>query len=253
MSSTEPLRKVRGTVRASVSRNITLLSGLLWDSDTKACEVNKQVTVLITREAQLCQFDKQIIDVTEDEAVDQEVKDPARYSEKIVYAIAEGQYFLFECKLFGHVCDTSYSALCYARHKSENYNRVDFHKITHDCAIVESMEKDITGCEDSWSKYESGFSASQAEGENSLIEVEGNNIALGVTACDSVEPSIQNSMLLATFGKDEETITFMEDAQQQTFHAVNWTRGEQPLEESGSTLELEQERRDKKRSSDCQS
>ncbi|XP_037528605.1 uncharacterized protein LOC119405847 [Rhipicephalus sanguineus] len=94
MYLTERLQKLRGTVRASVSRNITLLTGLLQDPDTEAREVNRQVAVLKTKEAELCQLDKDILDLTEDEAIEGEVEGTSDYHEKILHAIADAQFFL---------------------------------------------------------------------------------------------------------------------------------------------------------------
>ncbi|XP_049274291.1 uncharacterized protein LOC125759486 [Rhipicephalus sanguineus] len=84
MASAERLRKVRGTVRASVSRNITLLTGLLRNPDTEAREVNRQVAVLKSKEAEIRQWDIKIIDVIEDEALDKELEDSAKFLEKVL-------------------------------------------------------------------------------------------------------------------------------------------------------------------------
>ncbi|XP_037521388.1 uncharacterized protein LOC119398627 [Rhipicephalus sanguineus] len=73
MSSTERLRK---------------------DPDTEAREVNRQVAVLKTKEAELRQLDKDILDLTEDEAIEGEVEGACDYHEKILYAIADAQFFL---------------------------------------------------------------------------------------------------------------------------------------------------------------
>ncbi|XP_037521631.1 uncharacterized protein LOC119398888 [Rhipicephalus sanguineus] len=71
MSSTERLRK---------------------NPDTEAREVNRQVAVLKT--AELRQLDKDILDLTEDEAIEGEVEGANDYHEKILYAIADAQFFL---------------------------------------------------------------------------------------------------------------------------------------------------------------
>ncbi|XP_037517940.1 uncharacterized protein LOC119394701 [Rhipicephalus sanguineus] len=90
MTSAERLRKVRGTVRASVSRNITLLAGLLQNPDTEAREVNRQVAVLKTNEVELRQLDKDILDLTEDEAIEGEVEGSIDYHDKILESSKSG-------------------------------------------------------------------------------------------------------------------------------------------------------------------
>lgn len=51
MSSTERLRMVRGTIRASVSRNITPLTELTQNSDADTREINIYVSVSKTKKA----------------------------------------------------------------------------------------------------------------------------------------------------------------------------------------------------------
>ncbi|XP_049273338.1 fatty acid synthase-like [Rhipicephalus sanguineus] len=63
--------------------------GLLQNPDTEAREVNRQVAVLKTKEAELRQLDKDILDPTEDEAIEGEVEGANDYHEKILYAIAD--------------------------------------------------------------------------------------------------------------------------------------------------------------------
>ncbi|KAH8027779.1 hypothetical protein HPB51_009561 [Rhipicephalus microplus] len=66
------------------------VKGLLRESLTNALEVNRQVIVLMTREAVVRHLNEQILDVTEDEAVNQEFDDAADCEMKIECAIADG-------------------------------------------------------------------------------------------------------------------------------------------------------------------
>ncbi|XP_037515293.1 uncharacterized protein LOC119391709 [Rhipicephalus sanguineus] len=109
MTSAERLQKVRGTVRASVSRNITLLTGLLQDPDTEAREVNRQVAVLKAKEIELRQIDKDVLDLTEDEAIEAEVEGATDYHDKILYAIADAQFFLSQREQSTHLSEPSRS------------------------------------------------------------------------------------------------------------------------------------------------
>ncbi|KAH8019393.1 hypothetical protein HPB51_019366 [Rhipicephalus microplus] len=72
------------------------------------------------REAELRQLDKQIFDVSEDEAVEQELEDAARYRE-ITYAITERQSFLTERGPSLHLRGICYTPLDYIRDTSRNY------------------------------------------------------------------------------------------------------------------------------------
>lgn len=102
-------------------RGIMLLTGLLRDSDIEACKVNRQVTILKSREAELRHSNKQILDVTEDEAGHQELEVAAHYREKIMYAIAEGQSFLNEYGQSLYLCSTCCSTFDYVIDASKNY------------------------------------------------------------------------------------------------------------------------------------
>ncbi|KAH6944611.1 hypothetical protein HPB50_004252 [Hyalomma asiaticum] len=88
------LKKVRGTVTPSVSRNITLLRELLRNTDDEVHEVNRHVNFLKTKEAELRQMDKAILDVNEDDAMDKELKSAADYNAIILFAIADAKSFL---------------------------------------------------------------------------------------------------------------------------------------------------------------
>ncbi|KAH8020280.1 hypothetical protein HPB51_025800 [Rhipicephalus microplus] len=244
-SSAERFRKVRGTVRASVSRNITLLTGLLRDADAEAREVNRQVTVLITIEVQICQSDKYILDVTEDEAVGQELEDAACYHEKIIHIIAEGQSFLNECRQSFHLRGTRYSPLHYVRDASRAYAQPGFYKNTNAYdGIFEDKEKDTKCSEGSYCDSESSLSAGQGRYENSFIEDKGNNTALGLTACKRVELPPLNSRLLATFRSDRAIVLCVRDSSEQWCYAGNSTGEEQPLEHCGNIPKWEEEPRE---------
>ncbi|KAH8037190.1 hypothetical protein HPB51_008897 [Rhipicephalus microplus] len=202
MSSAERLRKVRGTVRTAVSQNITPLTGLPRDCDTEARQVNRRVNVLMTRGAELRQLDKDILDVTEDKAVEQRLADSAHFREKIVHAIAEEHYFLTEHGQTFHLRGAYHPHLDYIRHTSSKYDRSAVCKNTVACdRIYKSNEKNTKRFEGSDSDHASSLSASYKVYNNSSIDVDRNNTVLGVKSCESVEPPPQN-LLLVTFGSD---------------------------------------------------
>ncbi|KAH7977513.1 hypothetical protein HPB49_002059 [Dermacentor silvarum] len=115
MTSTKRLRKVRGTIRASGSRNITLLTELLQNPDAEAREINRYVSLSKTKEAQVLKQDMEILDDIADEAIDSELESAADYNEKILFqSLMQSLSFLSGPLISGTLCRKK---LQIARHK----------------------------------------------------------------------------------------------------------------------------------------
>ncbi|XP_037520910.1 uncharacterized protein LOC119397560 [Rhipicephalus sanguineus] len=88
---------------------MTSAERLRKDPDTEAREVNRQVAVLKAKETELRQLDKVVLDLTEDEAIEAEVEGATDYHDKILYAIADAQFFLSQREQSTHLSEPSRS------------------------------------------------------------------------------------------------------------------------------------------------
>ncbi|KAH6938156.1 hypothetical protein HPB50_007319 [Hyalomma asiaticum] len=122
MTSRGRLKRVRETLKVSVSRIITLLMELLQKHDAEAREAHDHVNFLQIKEADLRQLDTDILDITKDEAVDDELESFADNNEKLLNATADAEFALSEREESFHISDPVMSAL-YRRQVSASRDR----------------------------------------------------------------------------------------------------------------------------------
>ncbi|KAH7972574.1 hypothetical protein HPB52_013570 [Rhipicephalus sanguineus] len=88
MASVEWLRKNRGVVRASFTRTLTLLTHELQVSAPDVAKVESPDAYLIQKNAELVSLNKDIFDVTDDDAYEEELEVAEDYDRKLSYAAA---------------------------------------------------------------------------------------------------------------------------------------------------------------------